>query len=76
MESMKSNLKFAVFGIALLSLLAGAMLAANSTASAATQSGNQTMMSKNMTGSAGSSNMTSGNMTGSAGGTMAKNATK
>jgi hypothetical protein len=58
---MKSNLKFAVFAIALLvSSLAGAMLAANNPASAATQSGNQTM-SKNMT---------------SAGGMMAKNATK
>lgn len=73
---MKSNLKVAVFGIALLSFLAGAILAANSTASAATtQSGNQTMMGKNMTGSAGG-NTTSGNMTGSAGGMMAKNATK
>ncbi len=73
---MKSNLKFAFFGIALLSFLAGAMLAANSTASAATtQPGNQTMTSKNMT-SSGGSNMTSGSMAGSAGGTMAKNATK
>ena len=72
---MKSNLKFAVFGIALLSFLAGAMLAANSTASAATtQPGNQTMMGKNTTSAGG--NTTSGNMTGSAGGMMAKNATK
>lgn len=72
---MKSNLKFAVFGIALLSFLAGAILAANSTASAATtQSGNQTMMGKNTTSAGG--NTTSGNMTGSAGGMMAKNATK
>jgi len=62
MISMKSNLKFAVFAIALLvSSLAGAMLAANNPASAATQSGNQTTMSKNMT---------------SAGGMMANNATK
>ena len=74
MISMKSNLKFAVFAIALLvSSLAGAMLAANNPASAATQSGNQTTMSKNMTSAGG--NMTSGNMTDS-GGMMAKNATK
>ena len=54
MISMKSNLKFAVFAIALLvSSLAGAMLAANNPASAATQSGNQTTMSKNMTSAGG-----------------------